>query len=335
MKKKIRIWTICMIMLGCIMMGGLVTSTEVQAKQQIKASKEMKDAPQIKLDKLYHIAANDCAGVGKADIAAWYVNSWNYFEFVSFKLPTDMKFTFYMEETGGSNCWVQIYDINGQKVGAQYNIGTRSGEKKREVKYSLKKGTYYLGLQPHSTADIQLKTEKKIVLSEKKVVLEAGDSTIIEAVLKKADKIVENAEFTYKSSKKTVAKVSSKGKIVAVAPGNCKITVKSNGVINTVSVIVLPGKVKSVKQTEKTRTSIKLSWKKQTGVSGYEVWMYDTDLGEFAKEKNVSSYFSSAYIKNLKSGTTYKFRVRSYVKVGSKKYYGEYSKVCKMKTKGK
>lgn len=96
---------------------------------------------------------------------------------------------------------------------------------------------------------------------------------------------------------------------------------------------MVPDKVKSVKQVSKTKTSIKLSWKAQKGVSGYEVWMYDPDLEEYTKVKNVSSDFTSATIKNLKKGTTYKFRVRGYVKVSSKKYYGEYSKTCKMKTK--
>ena len=33
--------------------------------------------------------------------------------------------------------------------------------------------------------------------------------------------------FTYKSTKTSVAKVSSKGKIVAVAPGKCTIAVKT------------------------------------------------------------------------------------------------------------
>mgnify|MGYP002512204549 CR=1 FL=1 len=54
---------------------------------------------------------------------------------------------------------------------------------------------------------------------------------------------------------------------------------------------------------------------------------------EYAKEKNVSSSFSSANIKKLKSGKTYKVRVRAYVKVGSKKYYGSFSKVYRVKTK--
>lgn len=91
-------------------------------------------------------------------------------------------------------------------------------------------------------------------------------------------------------------------------------------------------KVNNIKRVAATKQSIKLSWKKQKGVSGYEVWMYDPDLEEFTKVKTVSSDFSSANITQLKKGTTYKFRVRGFVKSGSKKYYGEYGKTYKLKT---
>ena len=144
---------------------------------------------------------------------------------------------------------------------------------------------------------------------------------------------VSNCEMlTYKSTKTSVAKVSSKGKIVAVAPGSCKISVKSQGVTSNITVIVLPNKVNNIKRVAATKQSIKLSWKKQKGVSGYEVWMYDPDLEEFTKVKTVSSDFSSANIIQLKKGTTYKFRVRGFVKSGSKKYYGEFGKTYKLKT---
>lgn len=332
MKKQIRLLAVCAIMLCGMIVGGIANPSEIMAKQTIKATREMKDAPKIELDKLYHIAANDSPQAGKADILAWNSDEWNYYDFVTVKLTEKTNLTLFMQETGGSDCWIQLYNSDGERVGEEYDVGTRAGVLKRTEKYSLMAGTYYLGLQPHATADIQLKSEKKIVLAEKKVILESGDKTTIDAVLKKSDKVVKNTKFTYKSAKTSVAKVSSKGKIVAVAPGSCKISVKSQGVTSNITVIVLPNKVKSIKQAAATKQSIKLSWKKQNGVSGYEVWMYDPDLEEFTKVKTVSSDFSSANITQLKKGTTYKFRVRGFVKSGSKKYYGEYGKTYKLKT---
>ncbi|MBQ5673968.1 MAG: fibronectin type III domain-containing protein [Lachnospiraceae bacterium] len=334
MKKRMyRVFSIWMIMFVCLIIGGTAKTMEVMAKEQIKATKTMQDAPRIQIDRLYHVAANDSSKAGDADILAWYSNRWNYYEFISFELKEDMNLTLYLEETGGSNCWIQLYDSTGNKVGKEPNVGSRSGVLKREIEYSLKAGVYYFGLQPHATADFKFTSENKVELLENTIVLEKGDSTTIDAVLKRGNMVIENATFTYKTSKKSVAKVSSKGKVVAVGPGVAKITVKSNGVSAEATVIVLPKKITGVKQVGKSRKSAKISWKKQKGVSGYEVWMYDKDLEEYAKEKNVSSSFSSANIKKLKSGKTYKVRVRAYVKVGSKKYYGSFSKVYRVKTK--
>ena len=55
MKKKIRLLAVCAIMLCGMIVGGIAKPAEVMAKQTIKATREMKDAPKIQLDKLYHI----------------------------------------------------------------------------------------------------------------------------------------------------------------------------------------------------------------------------------------------------------------------------------------
>jgi hypothetical protein len=170
-------------------------------------------------------------------------------------------------------------------------------------------------------------------VAETTIQIDKGDSTTIDVVAKKAGEVDSNPKITYKSSDTGVAKVSSDGKVVAVASGSCKITVKYQGATKKVTVIVNASKVTGVSTASKTKNSIKLSWKAQSGVSGYQVWMYDTDLGEYVKVKNVSKDFNSATISKLKKGTTYKFKIRAYVKSGSKTYYGDYSKVYKVKTK--
>lgn len=85
MKKKIRLLAVCAIMLCGMIVGGIAKPAEVMAKQTIKATREMKDAPKIQLDKLYHIAANDSPQAGKADILAWNSHEWNYYDFVTVK----------------------------------------------------------------------------------------------------------------------------------------------------------------------------------------------------------------------------------------------------------
>ena len=61
--------------------------------------------------------------------------------------------------------------------------------------------------------------------------------------------------------------------------------------------------------------------------------MYDPDLEEYTNVKTVSSDFGCANIMQLTKKTTYKFRVRGFVKSGSKKYYGDYGKTYRLKTK--
>lgn len=137
----------------------------------------------------------------------------------------------------------------------------------------------------------------------------------------------------FKSSNTKVAKVSSKGKVVAVAPGSCKITVKAGTLSKKCTIIVLPSKINGLKVLAKGKTSVQLTWKKQNNIYQYQVWMYDQDLEEYVSVKSVSGKINSARISGLKKNKMYKFKVRAVVKNGKKKYPGDFSKVYKVKTK--
>lgn len=138
-------------------------------------------------------------------------------------------------------------------------------------------------------------------------------------------------KITFKSNNKNIAKVSSKGMIVAKGTGVAKITVAQGSVQKAVTVIVLPSKVKEISLKSSTKDKIQLKWSSQAGVSGYEIYIYDTDIEEFDLVKTVSG--NAVTIEGLDSGTKYKFKIRAYVKNGSKKYYGKYSDVYKASTK--
>lgn len=89
-------------------------------------------------------------------------------------------------------------------------------------------------------------------------------------------------------------------------------------------------KVTSLKGTQYNYNTVKLSWKKISGVSGYIVYKYNTKTKKWDKVKTVSSKYNYAYIKSLKNGTTYKFRVKAYYK-GSKTLYGAISSTVSVK----
>ena len=76
-------------------------------------------------------------------------------------------------------------------------------------------------------------------------------------------------------------------------------------------------KVKKLKATV-TYNTVTLAWSKASGVSGYEV---QRAYGK--KWKTVGTTKKTTFrIKKLKTGTTYKFRVRAYKLSGKTKVYG-------------
>ncbi len=89
-------------------------------------------------------------------------------------------------------------------------------------------------------------------------------------------------------------------------------------------------KVKGLKASAVKTTSVKLSWNKLTGATGYTAY-YSTDKKTWKKIKNVTG--TSLTVKKLKSKKTYYFKVRGYSKVDDNYTYGAYSSVIKAKTK--
>ncbi len=96
------------------------------------------------------------------------------------------------------------------------------------------------------------------------------------------------------------------------------------------SVVPAVGKTTGLKAAPYNYNTIKLSWTKQSGVSGYQIYQYNSKTKKYVKVKTVSSKYNYAYIKSLKNGSTYKFKVRAYLK-GSKTLYGSYSSVVSAK----
>lgn len=171
-----------------------------------------------------------------------------------------------------------------------------------------------------------------LTLSDSRLEMNAGESTYVTWTYTNISGKNSQPKAKWKSSNTKVAKVSSKGKVVAVGTGTCKLTCTSKGLSKTMNVIVRPNKVTGLKTLSRTKNSVQLQWKLQNNVSGYEVWMYDTDLEEYAKVSAVKGTVNSARINNLKKNTSYKFQVRGYYKTRSGKYYGSFSSTLKAKT---
>ncbi|MBQ8503559.1 MAG: fibronectin type III domain-containing protein [Clostridia bacterium] len=93
-----------------------------------------------------------------------------------------------------------------------------------------------------------------------------------------------------------------------------------------------PDQVENVRLSSKTKTSVTLKWAKEKRATGYQVYMYNAETGKFVRKATVTGL--TATVRGLKAGTSYRFKVRAYFKVDSKNYYGEFSDVISVKTKG-
>ena len=100
--------------------------------------------------------------------------------------------------------------------------------------------------------------------------------------------------------------------------------------IPSASVKSTVGKVSSLKLKQKKRT-VTASWKKLTGVKGYQICYSTSKKWKNKKLKLVTK--NKAVIKNLKKKKTYYFRVRAYRLEGTKKVYGAWSNTKKIKIK--
>ncbi len=145
---------------------------------------------------------------------------------------------------------------------------------------------------------------------------------------KKYVKIAGTAKTTY-----TVNDLSSgktyKYKIISAVLSNGKCLAKGSA-SSVYSFATLPEKVTSLKGTS-TESSIKLTWKKVTGATKYEVYYYDADASAYFLAGSVDTNTFS--IQNLASEKSYKFKVKAVRVVSGKSYKAASSSALTVKTK--
>ena len=89
-------------------------------------------------------------------------------------------------------------------------------------------------------------------------------------------------------------------------------------------------KTTKVKAKKVDSDTIKLTWAKVRGASGYEVYKYSGKAKTYKKIKTTKA--TSTKSTNLKADTAYRYKVRAYTSQDSKIYYGKYSNSAKGKT---
>ena len=83
-----------------------------------------------------------------------------------------------------------------------------------------------------------------------------------------------------------------------------------------------------------TCSEIRINWNKVSGVTGYKIFRYDDAKKKWVDVKAIYDPNATNYkITSLAPNTSYKFMVKSFVKVGSKVYFSDASKTITAKTK--
>ncbi len=125
--------------------------------------------------------------------------------------------------------------------------------------------------------------------------------------------------ITYSSASTSIATVSSAGKVTGKGVGSVKITVKAAGNSNyksasttvTIKVTLATPVISSVKQSSNT---VKVTWAKITGASGYYVYRSTSKSGTYSKVKTITSASTVTYsdTSSKTNGKTYYYKVYAY-----------------------
>ena len=95
-----------------------------------------------------------------------------------------------------------------------------------------------------------------------------------------------------------------------------------------------PKKVKGLKVRKRSKTSLKIRWKRNKKVTGYQIAMKTGGKGKYKIVKTIKKNKLTHFIKKkLKKGKIYFIKVRAYVNVDGKKIYGAYSGAKKVRLK--
>lgn len=123
-------------------------------------------------------------------------------------------------------------------------------------------------------------------------------------------------KLTLTPGKSYTVQVRSYDKVIKTYYGSWyKITVKA-----------VPAKVTNFKATQLAGgSSLKLTWTKVSGATGYLVQRYSDAKGKYINCGTTTG--TSLTVKSLYAGTTYKIRIAAYYKYSGKNYYGSYTNI--------
>lgn len=174
-------------------------------------------------------------------------------------------------------------------------------------------------------------------LSAKSLSFTTTKAKTVKAVVAPASaKFTENLKWTTSNSK--VASVKN-GTVTPTGIGSCTVTATLGKVSASVQVKVSgsafkPGKVASFKAKNVKKKSVKLTWKKVSKATGYEVYRKSSKKGSYKKIATIKKGTTVKYTnKKLKKHKKYTYKVRAYRTVNKKTVKGSFTSAKTVKIK--
>lgn len=134
-------------------------------------------------------------------------------------------------------------------------------------------------------------------------------------------------EGTYRIVKTVYTMSSGSSKVYRTSVYSNEFTYKKQSSNTNTTPVVKVSTPTSVKAASAAYNKVKISWKKVSGASGYEVYQYNAKTKKYIK---IATVKGTTYTKSgLTTGTSYSYKVRAYKTVNKKNVYGSYSKVVK------
>lgn len=158
---------------------------------------------------------------------------------------------------------------------------------------------------------------QKLTIAKTKYTLTVGS----EGPLLQPEADGDGSGFSFVSSDSSVVSVSDRGQIKLLKPGRASVTISTEGTIlfqpAEVQVIfeVKPDKTYwKTKAFKRQKSKVTLMWKKQSGVTGYEVvYAVHKNFEKQKKTKTVKGNLSKTTLKGLNKEKTYYVKVRALV----------------------
>lgn len=246
----------------------------------------------------------------------------------------------YLVMADGSDLTPEVVSVSGQTDGSQENIVLEPDE--YEVKYyrvhSFSEEIY------EETETISEIGEYKVTVTAKDTDKYTGEAYALFSVTGKPQKLTiaktkytltvgskgpllqpeadgDGSGFSFVSSDPAVVSVSGSGQTEILKPGRVSVTISTEGTIlfypANVQVVfeVKPDKTYwHTKAFKRQKSKVTLMWKKQSGVTSYEVaYATQKDFAKHKKTKTVKENLSKTTLKGLKKEKTYYVKVRALV----------------------